>query len=156
MPVEEVVGRLLEAMAMTEVLEDRPIADDYFVYAPLAQQTLAGLPSIEPPEPTPANDEVQEAMIRDFLNADGVAAAIGFEGDPGFAHDVGEFCELFIHYSERFAGGDRYRWSPMVVEGSCSALATWRQRTSRPTSSSTRCSASGSSSVIATRGGPRR
>ena len=77
MPVEEVVGRLLEAMAMTEVLEDRPIADDYFVYAPLAQQTLAGLPSIEPPEPTPANDEVQEAMIRDFLNADGVAAAIG-------------------------------------------------------------------------------
>ncbi|CCM64322.1 hypothetical protein [Candidatus Microthrix parvicella] len=117
MPVEEVVGRLLEAMAMTEMLEDRPIADDYFVYAPLAQQTLAGLPSIEPPEPTPANDEVQEAMIRDFLNADGVAAAIGFEGDPGFAHDVGEFCELFIHYSERFAGGDRYRWSPMVVEG---------------------------------------
>ncbi len=116
MATGEAVGRLLEAMVITD-LSGAPTAEDYFMYTPFAQQTLAGLPAIDPPEPTPATNEEREAMIRDFLSADGVASTIGFEDDPGFAQEVGEICELFVDYPERHAGGDRYRWSPMVVEG---------------------------------------
>lgn len=45
------------------------------------------------------------------------AAIAGLEDDPGSIQQIGEFCELFIDYSEGYAGGDIHRWSPMVVEG---------------------------------------
>ena len=115
--VAEAAGLICHAMDITDLMVDAPVADDSYLYTPLARQILGGVPSVEPPEPEPATHNEREELIKDFLNADGVAEQLGYTDDPELAQEVGEFCELFIDYAERYAGGDIHRWSPMVVEG---------------------------------------
>lgn len=113
----EAAGRISHAIDLTEMMIDAPVSDDSYLFVPLARQILSGQPSVAPPDPIEASHDQREQLILEFLNADGVAATLGLEDDPGSSQQIGEFCELFIDYSEGYAGGDIHRWSPMVVEG---------------------------------------
>lgn len=113
----EAVGRISHAMDITAMMIDPPVAEDSYMFVPLARQVLSNLHSVDPPELAEASHDEREDLIKDFLNADGVAKQLGYQDSPELAQEVGEFCELFIDYAEDYAGGDIHRWSPMAVEG---------------------------------------
>jgi hypothetical protein len=55
--VAEAAGLICHAMDITDLMVDAPVADDSYLYTPLAHQILGGVPSVEPPEPEPATQQ---------------------------------------------------------------------------------------------------